>query len=125
MGMFDVKDSDFFELEEEDFDTVLADDISFNGSIVFKKPFMIKGKVQGTIDSASDLVIDTNAHVEANITAKRVLIRGKLRGDIITNGLVFITKSGVVYGNIESANVVLEPGSTFSGQCIMPEDKKI
>ena len=26
--MFDVKDSDFFDVEEEDFDTILAPDIS-------------------------------------------------------------------------------------------------
>ena len=41
--MFETKDADFFELDEEDFDTILADDISFRGTIKFTKPFMIRG----------------------------------------------------------------------------------
>ena len=57
--MFDVKDTDFFDLEDESFDTIVEDDIAFTGSIKIKKTFLIRGKVNGTIDSASDLVIDT------------------------------------------------------------------
>ena len=39
--MFDVKDTDFFDMEEEAFDTIIEDDISFTGSIKIKKTFMI------------------------------------------------------------------------------------
>ena len=49
--MFETKDADFFELDEEDFDTILSDDISFRGTIKFTKPFMIRGCVTGTIDA--------------------------------------------------------------------------
>ena len=37
--MFDVKDTDLFDLEEEDFDTILAPDITFNGKIKFFRSF--------------------------------------------------------------------------------------
>lgn len=117
--MFDVKDSDFFELDEDDFDTVLAPDISFSGHIHFVKPFMIKGTVNGTISATSDLVVDTNAVVIANISADRVLVRGKVEGCIEGKRMVFIASTGTVQGDITSAQVVLEPGSTFSGRCTM------
>jgi len=117
--MFDIKDNDFFELEEEDFDTVLADDIKFTGKITFKKPFMIKGSVKGSIDAESDLVIDTNANVEAAIIARRVLVRGKVIGNISAQQMVFVTASGNVSGDIEASQIVLEPGSTFTGRCTM------
>ena len=56
--MFDVKDTDFFDLEDEAFDTIVENDITFVGNIKIEKTFMIRGQVTGNIDSLSDLVID-------------------------------------------------------------------
>lgn len=117
--MFNTKDADFFEMEQDDFDTVLADDITFDGTIRFSQPFMIKGCVTGTIDATSDLVIDTDAVVKAQIKARRVLVKGKVEGDISADEIVFITSRGKVEGDITAAQVVLEPGSRFSGKCVM------
>lgn len=117
--MFDVKDTDLFDLEEEEFDTVLAPDISFSGTIHFKKPFMIKGNMNGSIEAVSDLVIDTNADVQATISADRVLIRGKVNGNVIGKKLVFVTATGSITGDITTAQIVLEPGCVFSGRCTM------
>lgn len=119
--MFEVKDTDLFNVEEDDFDTILADDITFRGTIKFTQPFMIRGKVSGTIDATNDLVVDTNAVVNAGIAATRVLVRGKVKGDIVARDLVFVTASGSVLGDITSKQVVLEPGSRFSGKCTMTE----
>lgn len=119
--MFDVKDTDLFDLEEEDFDTILASDIAFNGNIKFTKPFMIRGTVSGVIDATSDLVIDTNAIVNAEINATRILVRGKVDGNIIGRDIVFVSSTGSVSGDITARQVVLEPGSRFSGKCSMTQ----
>ena len=113
------KNIDLFDLEEEDFDTVMANDIKFTGNIRFAKPFMIKGFVTGSIESNTDLVIDTDAQVNAEIKAGRVLVKGKVNGNITGKDLVLITATGSVYGDITCAQVVLEPGSDFSGRCTM------
>ncbi|MCR5723998.1 MAG: polymer-forming cytoskeletal protein [Treponema sp.] len=117
--MYDVKDSELANLEEDDFDTVLATDISFRGTIKFSKPFMIRGTVVGTIDATSDLVVDTGAEVVAGIGASRVLVRGKVEGNITAKRLVIVTASGMVTGDITAPQVVLEPGAHFSGRCSM------
>ena len=117
--MYDLKDSDFFDMDEDAFDTIVEDDISFTGSVKIKKPFMIRGKIKGHIDSESDLVIDTGAVVEADITADRVLIRGKVKGNVHGEKLIFVTASGVLNGDITSQKIVLEPGSEFTGKCTM------
>lgn len=121
--MFDVKDTDFFDLEDDAFDTIVEDDISFTGNIKIKKTFMIRGKVNGNIDSEGDLVIDTDAIVNANIVAERVLIRGKVKGNVIGNKLIFVTASGTLDGDITTAKVVLEPGCTFTGKCTMVKNE--
>ena len=113
---------DKFDTDEEDFDTVLSSDISFKGNISFDKPFFIKGRVSGHIKSASDLLIDTEAVVEADIVSSRVYIRGKVTGDIDAAQLIYIAASGSVRGDISSRKVVLESGASFSGKCTMLED---
>lgn len=117
--MFDVKDSDFFDLEDESFDTIIENDISFVGNIKFKQPLLIRGKVNGKIEATSDLVIDTNAVVNADITASRVLIKGKVQGNVTGENLVFVTQSGALDGDIKTKKVVLEPGCSFTGRCSM------
>lgn len=119
--MYDIKDSKGFDTEEEDFDTVMGSDISFTGNIRFAKPFMIKGKMNGVIEATSDLLIDTGAVVNADISTERVLIRGKVTGNVNGRKLVYVTSTGTVKGDITSSQVVLEPGSSFSGKCTMSE----
>ncbi|MCQ2576752.1 MAG: polymer-forming cytoskeletal protein [Treponema sp.] len=123
--MFDVKDSDFFEMEDDAFDTVIENDISFSGNAKFKKPLLIRGKIKGKIDTESDLVVDNSAVIEADITASRVLIRGKVKGNVTGNKLIFVTASGELDGDIVTEKVVFEPGCKFSGKCTMitPETK--
>ena len=119
IGMFEVKDVNPLELEEEDFDTVMAEDITFKGNIRFAKPFMIKGKVTGNIKATSDLVIDTNATVDADISADRVVVKGKVKGNVTGTRLVHVSSTGSVSGDITTGQVVLEPGCVFEGKCNM------
>ena len=117
--MFDVKETDYFDIEDDTFDTVLEPGIRFTGNIKFIKPFMIRGKVNGKIDATSDLVIDSCSKVNADINAVRVLIKGKVHGNVTARDLVFVSTTGILDGDITSKRVVLEPGSTFSGRCTM------
>ena len=117
--MFDVKDIDFFDLEDESFDTIIEDDIVFSGNIKFKKPFLIRGKVSGKIEATSDLVVDSKAVVNADINASRVLIKGKVKGNVQGDNLIFVTASGSLDGDITTKKVVLEPGCVFTGKCTM------
>ena len=80
---------------------------------------MIRGKVNGSIDSVSDLVVDSDAVVNADIKAERVLIRGKVKGNVVGNKLIFVTASGSLDGDIKTQKVVLEPGCVFTGKCTM------
>lgn len=117
-----VKLMDKFDTDEEDFDTVLASDITFKGNISFDKPFFIKGRVSGQIKSASDLLIDTGSVVNADIVSDRVYIRGRVLGNIDAARLIYVTATGSVKGDISSRKVVLENGAVFSGRCTMLED---
>lgn len=120
--MFDAKQVDFFDLDEEDFDTVITDDIQFTGIVRFKKPFLVKGIVRGTIDATSELVVDTGATVEADIRASKILIKGTVTGNIIADEIVHVSATGSVTGDISARQIVLENGCFFSGKCTMVKE---
>lgn len=117
--MVDNKDNDLLDLDEEDYDTVLAPDIDFTGTIQFSQPFMIKGRVSGQIDATSDLLIDTGAVVKADIRAKRVIIKGNVEGNVNATEMVHVFSSGTLTGDVHAPEVVLESGCFFSGICTM------
>lgn len=122
--MYDNKGCDLLDYDESDFNTVMASDISFSGKIRFTKPFMIKGNVSGQIFADSDLVIASDAVVKADINADRILVRGIVEGNIVGKTMVFVTSKGSVTGDITSKQVVLEPGSSFSGRCTMVNENE-
>ncbi len=49
------------DIDEHEIDTILAEDIDFEGHLTFKKPLMIKGKFKGEIKSTSSLYIGEKA----------------------------------------------------------------
>ncbi len=117
--MFETRESIQFDADEEDYDTVIAGDINFSGTVRFSKPMMIKGKITGKIDATSDLYVDQGAVVAADIVADRILVKGVVNGNISGRKLVYVTSVGSVKGDIVAPEVILEPGSNFTGKCQM------
>jgi cytoskeletal protein CcmA (bactofilin family) len=117
--MVDNKDNDLLDLDEEDYDTVLAPDIDFTGTIEFAEPFMIKGKVSGQIRATSDLLVDLDAYVKADILANRVIIKGTVEGNVTAHQIVHVFSSGKLLGDVTAPEVVLDSGCFFTGICTM------
>jgi cytoskeletal protein CcmA (bactofilin family) len=109
------------ELEDGDFDTILSPDIEFTGNIKFARPFMIRGRVSGEIDSQGLLVVDAAAKVNANVTAGRVIIKGNVTGNVNAQEKLEITGSGRLQGNVQTREISMETGCTFNGSCTMEE----
>ena len=121
--MAEHTDSGIFDLEEEDYNTFLAPDIEFEGLIEFSDPMMIRGKVTGTINATSDLFVDAGAEVAANINASRVVIKGKVKGNVTAEKIVRVLSSGSLTGDVSAPEVVLDTGCFFSGRCTMTREQ--
>ncbi|MFP3042730.1 polymer-forming cytoskeletal protein [Treponema primitia] len=106
-------------LEDEDFDTILSEDIDFSGTLNFEKPFLIRGKLSGNIEAQGLLVVDEGAVVEANINAPRVVIRGSVTGDITASEKVEVSVTGRLNGNVTAPDIFMDTGCVFNGRCTM------
>lgn len=106
-------------VDEEQLDTILAGDVEFSGSMVFKKPLMIKGHVSGVIRSNSELHVDEGAVVEADIQAAIVAVKGRVKGNISARDRVELYASCSVDGDVTAPEVTMETGCRFNGACRM------
>ncbi len=121
--MVEYSDGGLLDLGEEEYNTVLAPDIEFKGLIEFSEPMVIKGKVSGRIVASSDLLVDTDAVVNADIKASRVVIKGTVQGKVIAEEIVRIFSSGHLTGDVTAPEVILDTGCFFSGICTMTKDR--
>ena len=106
-------------IEESEIDTVLAEDIDFQGVLSFSKPLMVKGRFKGEIKASSDLHVGRDAHVEAKIEANRVSTQGTVKGDIVAHSRVELFSTATVTGDIVTPDLEIERGCRLNGYCRM------
>ena len=111
-------------IDENEIDTILADDIDFSGVVSFEKPLMVKGCLKGEISANGDLYVDEGAVIEAEIKANMVSAKGKINGNIVAMSKVELSSTAMVTGDIIAPKIEIETGALFNGKCIMKEVKK-
>lgn len=110
--------------DENKIDTVIADDITFRGSLKFKNSLKIKGNFEGKIETDGHLIIGREASVSADIKACNVSISGDLSGKIRSTGRIEMFKKSRMNGDLLTPELYMEEGSVFNGTCIMDEKLK-
>lgn len=107
------------DIDEHEIDTILAEDIDFEGYLTFQKPLMIKGKFKGEIKSTSSLYIGEKAYVEATTEAGVVSSKGRHKGNIVGHSRVELYSTAQVDGDIATPDFIVESGCKFNGFCNM------
>jgi cytoskeletal protein CcmA (bactofilin family) len=108
-------------IDEDDIDTVLADDIDFDGELSFQHRLLIKGAFRGEISADGDLYISESAQVDATVRASTVSVKGALTGDVRANRRLELFSSASLTGNVQTPDLIMQSGCRFNGTCKMPE----
>lgn len=86
------------------------------GEITGSESLYIDGKVEGTISlSGNRVTIGRNGQVAANITAREVVVLGKVRGNVSASDRVDIRSEGSLNGDVSAARISIEDGAFFKG----------
>jgi cytoskeletal protein CcmA (bactofilin family) len=101
-------------VEESDADTLLSDDMSFEGTMKVSRPAMIKGQVTGKIESDSNLFIEKEADVKADVKADELSVKGNLSGTVQAT-VIEMGSSAVFSGDVTAQSLAMESGCTFNG----------
>ena len=108
-------------IDESTLQTVLAEDVVFDGELRFSEPLLIKGRVKGQVVSQTDLYVNAGASVEATIEARKVSVKGDVHGDIRALDRLELFATASVTGNVETPDLIMQSGCRLNGSCRMPE----
>ncbi|MFZ7127921.1 MAG: bactofilin family protein [Desulfobacterales bacterium] len=96
--------------------TVISRGIVVEGDIEAGEDLRIEGAVKGHVHSTGEVTVEPSAVVENGIVAHRILIRGKVTGDVEATGRVDIDGGGRLHGNCTSASIRISEGAIFEGR---------
>jgi len=86
------------------------------GEISGAEALYIDGRVEGKISLPDHRVtIGRNGSVQANITAREVVVMGKVTGNIDCTDRVDIRSEGVVHGDVSTIRIIVEDGAVLKG----------
>ncbi len=96
---------------------VIGKSVQIRGEVKGNEDLLVEGLVEGTIAlTESRLTIGTHARVQANLSARDVVVQGTLNGDIEAAGRVELRAGCAVTGDIHAGRLSIEENAVFSGK---------
>jgi len=96
------------------------------GEVSGAESLFIDGRVEGTISFSDNRVtIGRNGNVAANISAKELVIMGKVQGNVEATDRLDIRSEGVLTGDVITHRISVEEGAILKGgvEVRVPEKK--
>jgi cytoskeletal protein CcmA (bactofilin family) len=108
-----------FKALPEKFDTLIGKNTAIHGRLVLQESIRIDGKVVGNIESSKEesitVVIGAAGEVQGDIVAQRVVVAGKVAGNIHAHERVELHADCLVQGDIKYGSIAIEHGSKVLG----------
>jgi len=87
------------------------------GELSGSEDLYIDGQVEGSIDLRnSNLTVGPNGNVKANISAKAIVIQGKVDGSLTASDRLDLRKSAIVTGDLTTQRISIEEGAYLKGK---------
>ncbi len=107
--------------EEEPFDelptlpkaknnTVIAQGITFTGTIRGEGSVQVEGRLEGEVDLKGSVVVAPSGMVKGPITADAVRVAGDVQGSITAREHLCLERTGGIHGDVTTASLIVENG---------------
>jgi cytoskeletal protein CcmA (bactofilin family) len=91
--------------------------VVIKGELSGSEDLYVDGHVEGTIELRNhNLIVGPNGNVKANVSAKGVVVQGKVEGTVNASERVELRKSAVVNGDVITQRIAMEEGAFFKGK---------
>jgi cytoskeletal protein CcmA (bactofilin family) len=96
--------------------SIVAEAVAIVGQLNCQDDLSLEGHFKGSIQAGEyTVVIGSNGLADGDITAKNLLVKGKVVGEISVADRIIIAKTGTIIGNLQAARVELENGAKYKG----------
>src|SRR4030042_1314858 len=104
-----------FAKETNKLESFLGANSNFKGELSLKGTLRIDGQVDGSLD-ADCVILSESAVVKGEIKAKKIIVGGKVEGNLRAQELVEIKSKGKVWGDIFAHTLAVVEGGEFNGK---------
>jgi cytoskeletal protein CcmA (bactofilin family) len=112
---------------QEKFETIIGRHAEIHGLLRLQESVRIDGKVIGNIEAPNDatisVVIGPEGEVQGDVLASRIIVAGKVAGNIHALERVELMASALVQGDIKYASMAVEHGARLLGLLLQVDPK--
>lgn len=110
---------------QEKFDTLIGRNAEIHGCLKLQESVRIDGKVVGNIEAPKDgaisVVIGPTGEIHGDVMASRIIVAGKVSGNLHGFERVELMASALVQGDIKYASMAIEHGARLLGLMLQVE----
>ena len=112
----------------ERFDTLIGRQTEIQGTLRVVQSVRIDGKVVGNIEAPKDqaitVVIGQEGEIQGDVIASRVIVAGKVSGNIDAFERVELLASALVQGDVKYGSIAVEHGARLLGLLLQVDANK-
>jgi cytoskeletal protein CcmA (bactofilin family) len=110
---------------QEKFDTLIGRNAEIHGCLKLQESVRIDGKVVGNIEAPKDgtisVVIGPTGEIHGDVIASRIIVAGKVSGNLHAFERVELMASALVQGDIKYGSMAVEHGARLLGLMLQVE----
>jgi cytoskeletal protein CcmA (bactofilin family) len=95
----------------------ISQGIKIKGEVTGSEDLYVDGQVDGKLNLTNgSLTVGPNGNVKADVTAREVIVRGKIEGRVSGRDRVQLLSTGQVTGEVQTARLAIEDGAMLRGK---------
>ena len=99
--------------------------IAIKGDLSGNEDIVVEGTVEGKVDLPNNqLTIGANGSAKAEITAKTIVVIGRVSGNVHGTERVEIQATGIVEGDVSAPRLIVAEGAVLNGSIHMTQQQK-
>ena len=115
-GRADAKNDGLGPSSRENAVATIGKSIIFKGELTGSEDLEVNGTVEGDVKLPDNtLTIGQTGQVKASVTAKSILIVGRVNGNVTATERIEIEASGVVDGDLRAPRLLVQEGAVMNG----------
>lgn len=95
---------------------LITDQVEIKGTLAFDGPLEFNGIFEGEIISQGTLTIGPEAVIKAEIHAAKVIIRGKVQGNITATESIEVCDNAQLFGDVRTNKFIVAEAALFRGR---------
>ncbi|NBS13593.1 MAG: polymer-forming cytoskeletal protein [Verrucomicrobia bacterium] len=95
---------------------LITDQVEIKGTLAFDGNLEFNGTFEGEIISQGTLSIGSEAVIKAEIHAAKVILKGKVQGNITATESIELCEQAELFGDVRTAKFIVAETATFRGR---------